>query len=71
MEFQLGFEYIMTAIRNWQEEKIYLRWINGFQQISFDEFKKQMGQQQEVIDNRSEEEILERVKDILNRKVVL
>lgn len=69
MDFILGFEYIVTAMENFQEDKVYQRWINGYQHIEYSEFKKKMGHVKESQDNRSEETILESVRNILSKKI--
>ncbi|WP_066499877.1 hypothetical protein [Abyssisolibacter fermentans] len=51
------------------EELLMKRWIMHYQdQVSFDEFKKQLGaNSKKNIDNRSAEQILEEVKKILQK----
>jgi hypothetical protein len=66
MEFELGCEYIAEAFKNDYEERVFTRWINGNQHIAYEEFKKQLGHVHAVEDSRTEESILESVKDILN-----
>lgn len=66
MDFELGVEYIATAIENYQNEKLWLRWIHSEQSISFKDFKEKLGIVKQTEDNRSEETILNNVKTILN-----
>lgn len=68
MDFELGVEYILTAIENVKEEKIYTRWVNGYQNMAYEEFKKSLGYTKETNDTRTEEEILGNVRNILKNK---
>lgn len=49
-----GLELIIEAIRNDSNEKLYMRWLSGYQNVSFEEFKKSLTKNE---DNRSAEEI--------------
>ena len=66
MPFIDGYELIQYALDAETEDKIFMRWITGYQfQMNYDEFKKNLETNQEVYDSRTAEEILETVKDII------
>lgn len=67
MPFFDGFELIAYAEKHENEEKLYFRWVVGYQSImSFDEFKNQIGVMAKVKkDNRTAEEIFDYVLEIL------
>ena len=66
MPFFDGFELIFYARDAEVEDKLFLRWVSGYQSVyGFDEFKAQFLNGQESVDNRSTEEILLKVKDII------
>lgn len=67
MPFELGFEYILNAINQSDEEKIYEMWLHKAFDISYQEFRNKfdipVNTQSDV---KSVDEILSRVKNILN-----
>lgn len=67
MPFFDGYELISYALNEENEEKLFIRWVVGYQSVmNFDEFKNQMNLSVETRnDNRSEEEIFEYVLRIL------
>lgn len=64
-----GFELIMTAQKQYAEDRMYLRWVMNYQHINFSEFKNQLlvPQNDSSNDVRSEDEILDMVERILNK----
>lgn len=72
MEPEKGYEFYQEAARQRQDERLFLRWVNGYQtEMNFQEFKEKAmvaaapmatGKQQ------TEEEILEKVRNILRRE---
>lgn len=65
MPFEEGIEFLFFAEEEEAEEKIYMRWVIGYQSmIPFNEFKKMLGHIK-TEDKRTEKEILDEVKDIL------
>lgn len=66
MPFFDGHELISYALDAEYEEKIYWRWVIGYQFIiEYDEFKKNLNNnRQRVSDDRTAAEILREVKDI-------
>lgn len=77
MEYEEGYEFVFFAINKIQEEKLFQRWIAGYQyEMSFDEFKSKARASASNNDNipETEEEaqdiaveILGKVKDILRK----
>lgn len=67
MPFFDGYELIQFALDEEVEEKLYLRWVIGYQNVmGFDEFKRQIDHSREAtLDNRSAEEILDSVREII------
>ena len=67
MPFFEGFELIDYAINEELEEKLYMRWIAGYQQsISYEEFKHEIGvSSRQINDNRTAEMILQSVREII------
>ena len=66
MPFFDGCEMIAYARDAECEEKLYMRWVAGYQlYMGFDEFKKEIFTAQRPGDSRTAEEILEKVKGII------
>lgn len=67
MPFFDGYEMIKYALHADLEERLYLRWIIGHQfTMGFTEFKQQIGLSNQIVrDDRTAEEILKIVKDII------
>lgn len=66
MPFFDGFELIFYARDAEVEDKLFLRWVSGYQSVyGFKEFKAQFFGNQESENNQSAEEILFKVKDII------
>lgn len=67
MPFVEGIEIITTAQRANNDEKLFMRWVFSYQTtMTFDDFKAKL-QNSNIEDDRSEEEILDSVKDILEK----
>lgn len=69
LEFETGMELIATSQREVTEEKLYQRWICGYQiSMSFEEFKRKIGvvRQLKETDHKSVDEILSEVKEIVD-----
>lgn len=69
MDMEEGFELLMTAQKQYAEDRMYMRWIINYQHISFSEFKNQLlaPQNNSSNDARSEVEILDMVERILDK----
>lgn len=71
MEFETGCALISIAQRKIEEEKLYQRWIYGYQgAMNFEEFKESLGiesKREEKGTEETAEEILYRVKQILKK----
>ena len=67
MPFEEGCEMMQYALNAELEDKMFIRWINGYQQVmGFEEFKNQIGvESRQVRDNRTAEEILKTVRGII------
>ena len=67
MPFFEGTELIEFALDEEAEEKLFERWIAGYQsQMSYEEFKRSVGvSRTEKRDNRSAGEILQSVREII------
>jgi hypothetical protein len=67
MPFEEGYEMFQYALNAEIEDKMFIRWINGYQQVmGFNEFKNQIGaDSRQVRDNRTADEILESVRGII------
>ncbi len=66
MPFFDGCEMIAYARDAECDEKLYMRWIAGYQlYMGFDEFKKEIFTAQRPGDGRTAEEILDKVKGII------
>lgn len=67
MEFIEGFELINYSFKEKQKELLFFRWVTNYEdKISFEEFEKELVKNTEVIDNSTVDEIMEKVKSILN-----
>jgi len=64
MDFLTGTELLNKAYEKEADDKLYFRWIAKYDYLSFDDFKIQLGSNK-TKDNKSEEEILEDVSEIL------
>ena len=66
MPFLDGYEIINYALDAEYEERIFWRWAIGYQFVmEFEEFKRNLGENKPVTDNRTVAEILDGVKDII------
>ena len=66
MPFFEGYELLKYALDAEKEDRIFMRWVVGHQfSMDFNEFKRKLTSTQEVYDNRTAEEILDTVKDII------
>ena len=67
MPFEEGYEMMQYALNAENEDKLFNRWVNGYQQVmGFEEFKNQIGvNSRQVRDNRTAEEILQDVREII------
>lgn len=69
MPFKDGYELIKFALEEENEEKMYLRWVVGYQSlISFAEFKNKV-RQTSIQDNRDSEEILASVEMMMSNTI--
>lgn len=72
MEPRRGFEFYQEAEKQRQDERLFLRWVNGYQtEMNFTEFKeKALGPApaQRKGKPMSEAEIYEKVKNILRKE---
>lgn len=67
--FDDGILFLRKAREQENEEKLYSRWIQGYQMhISYQDFKKEAINNARVIKEKSEDEILDKVKKIINHK---
>lgn len=67
MPFKDGFELIKFALDDENEQKMYLRWVVGYQSlISFTEFKNKV-RQMSINDNRDAEDILASVEMLMSK----
>lgn len=58
-----GYEFVKNAVETEREEKLYLRWVVGYQSTTtYEEFKRKLMQSS---DKRSAEEILDEVKSLM------
>lgn len=65
MPFFEGYELIQYALGAEIEDRLFMRWVNGYQfTMEYEEFKKE-AIVVKVEDNRSANEILRSVKDII------
>lgn len=67
MPFEDGYEMMQYALNAENEDKLFARWINGYQQVmGFEEFKNQIGvNRREERDNRTADDILTTVREII------
>jgi len=66
LPFDEGIEMIVTAQRMNNEEKLFMRWVISYQTtMKYEDFRRQLHIDNEFEDDRTEEEILESVKQIL------
>ena len=69
MPFKDGYELIKFALDEENEQKMYLRWVVGYQSlISFAEFKNKV-RQMSIQDNRDSEDILESVEKMMSNTI--
>lgn len=69
LEFETGMELIAAAQKEVTEQKLYQRWIYGYQgSMSFEEFKSKLGvvKQLKETDHKAVDEILSEVKAIID-----
>lgn len=67
MPFKEGYELIKFALEEENEQKMYLRWVVGYQSlISFTEFKNKI-RQMSIQDNRDAEDILADVERMMSK----
>lgn len=64
LDYETGMELINKCQEQKIEEQIFQRWIPYQGQISFEEFKKELGPARVMQDNRSAEEIIESLCDM-------
>ena len=61
-----GYELLKYALDAETEDKLFMRWVIGYQfDMGFDKFKEKVTTVQTVEDNRTAEEILVTVKEII------
>ena len=65
LEYMIAVKLITKAVEKITDDKLYLRWIINHEHVRYDEFTKLLKQQQVTI-NKSEEEILNDVKSIID-----
>lgn len=67
MPFFDGYELLKTAIDYENEQKIYIRWVVGYQSTTtYLDFKNKL-MKKSVKDERSADEILDAVRDLMGR----
>lgn len=65
MPFFDGYELLKEAIEYEAEEKLYLRWVVGYQTTTtYEEFKNTL-RQKSINDNRDADDILDYVKELM------
>ena len=68
MPFFEGYELLKYALDAETDEKLFMRWVIGYQfDMGFDEFKAEVTTVKTVDDDRTAEEILNSVKEIIGR----
>lgn len=70
IDYEFGFELILQAKKETAEEMLYQRWLLGYEKVmSLDEFKNKVLKLsvQNPKKNETTDEILDKVKGILNR----
>ena len=66
MPFFEGYELLKYALDAETDEKLFMRWVIGYQfDMGFDEFKAEVTTVKTVDDDRTAEEILNAVKEII------
>lgn len=66
LPFEEGIEILSVAQRMNNEEKLFMRWAISYQTfMEYDQFKREVNVNENVIDDRSEDEILDSVRVIL------
>lgn len=66
MPFFEGYELLKYALDAETDEKLFMRWVIGYQfDMGFDEFKAEVTTVKTVDDDRTAEEILNSVKEII------
>ena len=66
LPFEEGIEILSVAQRMNNEEKLLMRWAISYQTfMEYDQFKREVNVNENVIDDRSEDEILDSVRVIL------
>lgn len=71
MEPRKGFEFYQEAERQRQDERLFLRWVHGYQtEMSFSDFKKEAGVAPPLRPGKpmTEGEIYAKVRDILRKE---
>lgn len=67
LPFKEGYELIKFALEEENEQRMYLRWVVGYQSlISFTEFKNKI-RQMSIQDNRDAEDILADVERMMSK----
>jgi len=72
LDFEDGIEQINKAEEKSNEDKLFLRWVIGYQvNLSFNDFKGKIKENTNVSNNKNEckEEILANVRNIFKKKV--
>lgn len=65
MQFEAALEIIVYAIKQENDDKLFQRWIHGYQEMSFDDFKDAIGANKEVIqDNKNVSDIFVDLKNV-------
>lgn len=66
MEFEVGMDVLFCAQRQKEDEMLFDRWIHLLSDVSFDDFKNQIGYRpQRKEDDADGKEILDSVKKIM------
>lgn len=67
MPFAEGVEIMIVAQRTNNEERLFMRWVFSYQtMMTYEDFKKQL-KGNNIEDDRNEEEILDSVRNILEK----
>lgn len=73
LDFEVGIEIIDTAMDSVQEERIFQRWVHGYQYMEYEDFVRHVGEPRKHKDyysgEETAEEILDKVKGILNGNI--
>lgn len=68
MPFKEGYDLIKYASDEEDDNKLFLRWVVGYQSATtFEEFKNMIRQQSRFNDNRSAESILNEVESMMSQ----